>query len=69
MKEETAVRGALPILTRFDREAVGMGQEGGWGVRFTHHIECEKEGECRHSQVCALCYAEEKQEGTDGKSN
>lgn len=31
---------------------MGIGQEG--GVHFTHHIECEKEGECRHSQVSVL---------------
>lgn len=30
-----------------------MGQKG--GVSFTHHIECEKEGERRHSQVSVLC--------------
>lgn len=29
-----------------------MGQKG--GVRFTHHIECEKERERRHSQVSVL---------------
>lgn len=52
VKEETAVRGELPILWRWDGEAMGIGQEG--GVRFTHHIECEKEGECRHSQVSVL---------------
>lgn len=52
VKEETAVRGELPILSRWDREAVGTGQEG--GVRFTHHIECEKEGERKHSQVSVL---------------
>lgn len=41
----------------------------GGGLRFTHHIECEKEGECSHSRVSALRgNAGEKREGTDGKS-
>lgn len=31
---------------------MGIGWKG--GVRFTHHIECEKEGERRHSQVSVL---------------
>lgn len=60
MKEETAVKGELPILSRLNRGVVGMGQAG--GVRFTHHIECEKEGECRHSQVSVLCVMQGRSE-------
>lgn len=60
VKEETAVRGELPILSRLDGEAVGIGEEG--GVCFTHHIECEKDGECRHSQVSVLCVMQGRSE-------
>lgn len=31
---------------------MGTGEKG--GVYFTHHIECEKEGKHRHSQVSVL---------------
>lgn len=37
-KEETAVRGALPILSRLDREAVGMGQGGGGAFHTPHWV-------------------------------
>lgn len=59
MKEETAVKGELPILSRGDKEALGEGRRV--GVRFTHHIECEKR---KHRGVCDT----QGKKATDGKS-
>lgn len=69
VKEEPAVGGEPPVLSRLD----WWWWRWWWwlegGLRFTHHIECEKEGECNHSRVSALRgNAGEKREGTDGKS-
>ena len=67
VKEETAVKGELPIPTEIGQGAVGN-RTGGRSAFHTPHWVWNGRRVQTQSSLCAPCYSGEKREGTDGKS-